>query len=98
MPSSSSFCAMMSLSSTEKEMDSPCVPSRRVVSNVKIFISTSEAAGTEAYPPDLPNWHSDFFFLFEEGHHLAQAAAHHFDRLVARGLAHGQKLSTARLV
>src|SRR5579871_2102334 len=40
MPSSSSFCAMMSLSSTEKEMDSPCVPSRRVVSKVEIFIST----------------------------------------------------------
>ena len=32
---------MMSLSSTEKEMDSPCVPSRRVVSKVSIFIEGS---------------------------------------------------------
>src|ERR1022692_3701775 len=46
MPNSSSFCAMSSLSSTEKETDSPWVPSRRVVSKVKIFRS---GAGPAAF-------------------------------------------------
>src|SRR5207248_4099725 len=38
MPSSSSICAMRSLSSRENEIDSPWLPSRSVVSKIEIFI------------------------------------------------------------
>src|SRR5205823_2192051 len=85
MPSSSSFCAMISLSSTEKEMDSPCVPSRRVVSKVKIFIF-------------LPYRYPDLFLLLEERHHFAQLAAHGLDGLGLRGGAHGEEVLAPGLV
>src|SRR5579859_2911810 len=39
MPNSSSLAAINNLSSTENETASPCVPSRNVVSKVKIFIN-----------------------------------------------------------
>src|SRR5690242_21162317 len=93
MPISSSFCVMTSLSSTEKEMDSPCVPSRRVVSKVKIFMRTP-------YPRLDTLCHRDsyFFLLFQKRHHLAQFLADFFDRLVLGGLAHREKLLAAGLV
>src|SRR5579872_1316594 len=87
MPSSSSFCAMMSLSSTEKETASPCVPSRRVVSNVEIFMGVSGGG-----------WYSGFLFLFEERHHFAQLAAHRFDGGSAGGVAHGEETVTSGFV
>src|SRR5258707_1319330 len=92
MPSSSSFCAMTSLSSTENETDSPCVPSRSVVSKVKIFILLFGGQSR------LLLRHSYFLLLFQEGHHLAKLAANLLDRLLARGIAHGQKLLAAGLV
>src|SRR5581483_10339481 len=97
MPSSSSFCAMMSLSSTEKETASPCVPSRRVVSKVKIFIKTNIRRRNR-----LPNLgfrrYSYFFLLLEERHHGTKLAAHFFDGLVFGRFAHGEELVASRLV
>src|SRR5215469_15261189 len=93
MPSSSSFCAMISLSSTEKETDSPCVPSRRVVSNVKIFIGLR--LGRFGY---LVLRYACLFFLLQERHHRTQFRAHLLDRLIAGLVAHGQELLAAGLV
>src|SRR5438105_10086250 len=95
MPSSSSFCAMTSLSSTENETDSPCVPSRSVVSKVKIFMASN--LGRRNRLPHLLRY-TYFFLLLEERHHGAQFAADALDELVARFFAHVQKLLTARLV
>src|SRR6516162_58981 len=98
MPSSSSFCAMISLSSTEKETASPCVPSRRVVSNVKIFIMHHAPECRKSGPRLLLRGqrrvlrYPRFLLLFKERHHLAQFAAHLFDLQVAPGLAHLEKL------
>src|SRR5690348_4249709 len=86
---------MTSLSSTEKETASPCVPSRRVVSNVKIFISHLRARrsltlllgrGGRGILRD-----AGLFLLLKERHHGAQFAAHVFDALVLFRLAHRQK-------
>src|SRR5579863_118881 len=96
MPSSSSFCAMMSLSSTEKETASPCVPSRRVVSKVKIFIKIER--GQAWRPAALRYGYAYFFFLLEEGHHFAEFAAHFFHGLVLGGGAHGEELVAAGFV
>src|ERR1035437_8268515 len=91
MPASSSLCAMTSLSSTEKETDSPCVPSRRVVSNVKIFMR-------QPLPPVLFGRHAGFLLLLEERHHRAQFLSHHYDGLVAGSFPHGQKVLAPGLV
>src|SRR5215469_1739691 len=85
---------MTSLSSTENEMDSPWVPSRRVVSKVKIFINKNG----QAWRPTLLYWHPGCLFLLEERHHLTEASAHDFDRLIARLFPHGQELAAAALV
>src|ERR1700691_2981607 len=107
MPNSSSFWVMRILSSTEKETDSPCVPSRRVVSNVEIFIkhlTSAKEAGCQpaaCCQPALLSYflgNADFLLFLEERHHFAQLAAHFFDRLIARFLAHGQKFVAAALV
>src|SRR6266576_1606535 len=98
MPSSSSFCAMISLSSTEKLMDSPCVPSRRVVSKVKIFITAAFKTKTQARRPALRYRYPYFLFLFQERHHFAQLAADGFDLIVLRGLPHGEELLAPALV
>src|SRR5271157_2242460 len=90
MPSSSSFCAMTSLSSTEKETDSPCVPSRSVVSNVKIFTGHGALCRFRR--------HASFLLLLQERHHLAQFFPHRFDGLVAGRFAHGQKVLPAGAV
>src|SRR5271166_863063 len=86
MPNSSSFWVMRILSSTEKETDSPCVPSRRVVSNVAIFILRYFLR------------YAGFLFLLEEGHHLTQLAAHLFDGLSARCFAHREEIVAAAFV
>src|SRR6266545_2393583 len=96
---------MSILSSTEKETDSPCVPSRRVVSKVKIFIKTK---GPEALAPGplllllcrcyLVFRYAGFFLLLEEWHHGPQLPAHHLDALVARRLPHGQEFLPSRAV
>src|SRR5271166_4733636 len=107
---------MTSLSSTENEMASPCVPSRSVVSNVEIFINTSLRVAVASEPP-LPDGrgsvpeplffrrygrifrHAGFFLLaLQEGHHLAEFAAHLFHLLIAPGFAHGQEFLAAGLV
>src|ERR1017187_8122312 len=100
MPNSSSFWVMMSLSSTEKEMDSPCVPSRRVVSKVEIFIEFTLIKDFEephrskprGYPgrgsDDLRYRYADFLLLLKERHHFAQALADGFDLVVLSGRAH----------
>src|SRR5438309_1426851 len=49
MPSSSSFRAMASLSSTDSEIPSPCVPSRRVVSNVNTFMNPPSGDAAARY-------------------------------------------------
>src|ERR1039457_2199321 len=89
MPSSSSFCAMSSLSSTENETDSPWVPSRSVVSNVEIFM-THRLFGALRHPYLLA--------LFEKRHHAAQFAAHFFDGLMARRFPRRQEVFPPRLV
>src|ERR1019366_3297511 len=87
---------MMSLSSTENEMDSPCVPSRRVVSKVSIFIGALKGqAGGLSY---LRYGDANFLFLFEEGHHVAQALADGLDLVGLSGFAHGEELVAAGLV
>src|SRR5215471_6675843 len=98
MPSSSSLRAMSSLSSTEKETDSPCVPSRRVVSKVNIFMAwlpKIDERGPEAHATLR---YSRFFAFLQERHHFAQLFADLFDRLVGRGLAHGEELLASGLV
>src|ERR1019366_2665478 len=87
---------MMSLSSTENEMDSPCVPSRRVVSKVSIFIGALKGqAGGLSY---LRYGDANFLFLFEEGHHVAQALADGLDLVGLSGFAHGEELVATGLV
>src|ERR1700681_188133 len=93
MPSSSSFCAMISLSSTENETASPCVPSRSVVSNVWMRMELlGDRRGL------LLLRYAFLLLLFQERHHLPEFFAHALDRLLARCLAHGQELVTASLV
>src|ERR1017187_2807100 len=93
---------MMSLSSTENEMDSPCVPSRRVVSKVSIFIEILKKADrrTQRVPRPVLLRYGDanFLLLFEEGHHVAQALADGLDLVGLSGFAHGEELVAARLV
>src|SRR6516165_2631811 len=98
MPSSSSFWAMTSLSSTEKETDSPCVPSRRVVSKVKIFMLGTYRPRTVAARNHLILRYSGFFSLLQKRHHFAKLAADLLDGLGAGGVAHGQKFVPAGLV
>src|ERR1044071_8585463 len=109
MPSSSSLRAMSSLSSTEKETDSPCVPSRRVVSKVKIFITGAPLLNVvrslngrgrkrSRDRQGTALWDSRFFSLLQERHHLAQLTPHRFDRLIGGGLAHGEELLASRFV
>src|SRR6516225_11629895 len=94
MPSSSSLFAMTSLSSTEKETLSPCVPSRSVVSNVKIFMS--HLGRTKAQGRALRYLrHSRLLFPFEEGHHFTQLAAHLLDFLALLGFPHGEEFLAA---
>ena len=88
---------MSSLSSTENETDSPWVPSRRVVSKVKIFI-ISRRPWPRGGASALFLRYSGFFLLLQERHHLAQFAAHFFDGLIAGSFAHGQELVAAGFV
>src|ERR1022692_2352079 len=89
---------MMSLSSTENEMDSPCVPSRRVVSKVSIFIGAHIKQGQAGGLYYLRYRDANFLLLFEEGHHVAQALADGLDLVGLRGFAHGEELVAAGLV
>src|ERR1035437_2464002 len=93
---------MTILSSTEKEMDSPCVPSRRVVSKVWIFIgihTRKRLAGGSACPTRrLRDRDANFFFLFEERHHVAEALADGFDLVGLGGSAHGEEFVAAGFV
>src|SRR5450432_2724657 len=82
----------MSLSSTENETASPCVPSRSVVSKVKIFITDLLDAGGGFLR------YAGLLFLLEERHHFAELPAHLFDRLVGGGFAHGEEFLAARFV
>src|SRR5580698_2577428 len=86
MPSSSSLCAMRTLSSAEKLTFSPCVPSRSVVSKVKTRISLCGGR------------YSDLFLLFQERHHFAQLGAYLFDGLVFLPLAHSKELRATGFV
>src|ERR1700733_7740591 len=86
MPSSSSLCAMRTLSSAEKLTFSPCVPSRSVVSKVKTRINLCGGR----YP--------DLFLLFQERHHFAQLGAHLFDGLVFLTLSHAEEFCAAGFV
>src|ERR1035438_9700305 len=94
MPSSSSFWAMTSLSSTEKETDSPCVPSRRVVSNVKIFMLPPWVGRLR--PVNLHYGYAHFLFLLQKRHHFAKLAAHGFNWLVLCRLPHREKILAMR--
>src|SRR5450759_1512010 len=98
---------MTILSSTEKEMDSPCVPSRRVVSKVWIFIRRSHweecphewgHGSLKGYATRLRYGDANFFFLFEERHHVAEALADGFDLVGLGGLAHGEEFVAAGFV
>src|SRR5579872_5505580 len=83
---------MTSLSSTEKETASPCVPSRSVVSNVWMRIRLLAGGGLLFFG------HARLFPLLQKCHHLAQFAAHALDGLVLRGGAHRQKFLASALV
>src|SRR5574340_1463258 len=87
----------MSLSSTEKETDSPCVPSRSVVSNVKIRIPGS-LSGLLLGGGRLVFGHARFLLLLEERHHLAQPAAHALDLQIALRFPHGEEILAAGLI
>src|SRR5450432_1199569 len=91
MPSSSSFWAITSLSSIEKETASPCVPSRSVVSKVWMRIRLALRSGRFLRDAGLLS-------LFQEWHHFAEFTAHLLDLGIARRVAHMQKLVTAGLV
>src|SRR5271154_414757 len=84
---------MTSLSSTENETASPCVPSRRVVSKVWIRIMLLGAGGGLLFFR-----HTRLFLLFQKWHHLAQLAAYFFYRLILGRAAHRQELVTPGLV
>src|SRR5579863_2990618 len=84
MPSSSSLWAIRTLSSADRLTASPWVPSRNVVSKVKMRMEPSGYAG--------------LFLLLEERHHGPQTGAHGFDELVLLRLAHGQEVLAAALV
>src|SRR5260370_26659292 len=98
MPSSSSFCAMTSLASTEKETASPWVPSRRVVSKVwiRIMLNQIKIKPTQEGMPVLRD--SGFLSFFQERHHLAQLGANFFDLGFLGALTHCQEFVTAVLV
>src|SRR5690242_14171853 len=94
---------MTSLSSTEKETASPCVPSRSVVSKVWIricFLSQAETCATLLGDRRRLLFLRDAGFLpfLQECHHLAQLAAHSLDVGIARGFAHRQELVTPGFV
>src|ERR1019366_3629307 len=92
---------MTILSSTEKEMDSPCVPSRRVVSKVWIFIRLHPGSISLPYgrgSVTLRYGYAYFLFLFEERHHVAEALADGFDLVGLGGLAHGKEFVAAGFV
>jgi hypothetical protein len=93
------FCAMLSLSSTEKETDSPCVPSRRVVSNVKIFMCYRRrcySVGTPASFFFFRNGTPASFFFLRNG--IISRSSPRFDGLMAGRFAHGQEVLAAGLV
>src|SRR5260370_6079374 len=98
MPSSSSFCAMTSLASTEKETASPWVPSRRVVSKVwiRIMLHQIKLKPTQAGMPVLRD--SGFLSFFQERHHLAQLGADFFNLGFLGAFAHCQEFVTSALV
>src|SRR5579884_184659 len=99
MPSSSSLRAITSLSSTVNETASPCVPSRSVVSNVKIRMCQLSVASRRWSVGGYRFLRYAGFLLFlQECHHFAQLAADALDRLVARRFAHGQEVLAAGLV
>src|SRR6266851_2897222 len=99
MPSSSSLCAMSTLSSAEKLTASPCVPSRSVVSNVNTRIKNrgqrTEGRGQQKL---LSGGHSYLLLLFEKRHHAAQLFADFFNGLGLRRLAHGEEILAAGFV
>src|SRR5438876_484807 len=76
---------MRILSSTEKETASPCVPSRRVVSNVWMRIWSGRALLSYAR----------FFRFFQEGHHFAKLRADLLELLSVLGFPHGEELPAA---
>src|SRR6266545_6249548 len=101
---------MTSLSSTVKETDSPWVPSRSVVSNVKIFISGIWRQNVAKLHHFAAFWslfgsqnrlffrHPYFLLFLQESHHFPQLAADLFDGLLARCFPHGQEILAAGLV
>src|SRR5690242_6617452 len=92
MPSSSSLRATASLSSTEKETDSPSVPSRSAVSKWKICISVGLSIRGTALR------YAGFLALLEEGHHLAKLLADRFQLRGGAGLAQGEEVLASCLV
>src|SRR5271154_2175173 len=84
---------MTSLSSTENETASPCVPSRRVVSKVWILIVLLGAGSGLLFFR-----HTGLFLLLQKRHHLAQFAAYFFYRLILCRGTHREELVTPGLV
>src|SRR4051812_42909467 len=80
---------MMSLSSTVNEIDSPCVPSRSVVTKVKIFIEFTVGVKGSSY------WYAGFLLLFEERHHFPQRRTDDFDLVVVAGFTHREEFLAA---
>ena len=100
---------MISLSSTENETASPCVPSRSVVSNVWMRIYFlyvfNEVHGTQECVRYLTaaascscGTPSSFFFLLRNVIICAEFFAHALDWLIVAGLPHREELVTAGLV
>src|SRR5260370_37978507 len=98
MPSSSSLCAMSTLSSAEKLTASPCVPSRSVVSNVNTRITKRGQRTGDSGQKLLACRDTYLLLLFEKRHHTAQLFADFFNGLRLRRLAHGEEILAAGLV
>src|ERR1039457_3415303 len=91
---------MISLSSNEKETASPWVPSRRVVSNVKMRMIVARGwwLVLRGGCRHGVGWDAGFLSLFQKCHHFAELAADALDRLIAGGLAHGEEILAAGFV
>src|SRR5271168_2781092 len=85
---------MISLSSTEIETASPCVPSRSDVSKVWMRMELLGDRGGFL----LLRYALLLLFLAQESHHLPEFLANPFDWLIMCRLPHREELMAARLV
>src|SRR5580704_7593117 len=85
---------MISLSSTENETASPCVPSRSVVSNVWMRMELLGYRGGFL----LLRYAFLLLFLAQERHHLPEFFAHSLHGLIMASLAQREEFVTAGLV